>query len=583
MKKIVLLALASVLFLLPQCKKNTVTPVEDNGFYMTLTAGCGDRTAFTPSTGEFVWSDGETEYIYVGGSNHYNCLGKLSGTGTGTGSMTFSGTLTTTPTNGETLYFFYLGKGAEKTGTALTTLDFSTQDGTLPNVTDYHIAVGTGSYSSGSINYATTLEMKSAIAFFDVSGFGSSNVVYVHGNDVYSTATVDYQNGMITGNTKGYINVGTSGSGKYVALIPSVTTETVVKFDSNTKTGFLTFNRGIQAGKYYANGNDALAVTAHSLPEGAAPGLFSISATEKVRFSQGNLQYRSLGAPDAGVWRFAEHQYDFVGDATNGTVEFAGIKSNNALISVDYNGWIDLFGWGTSGYHNPDDEGNIKYYPYSTGTASGGEYNKYGYGPSLNMTDYNLVGTSANYDWGVYNAISNGGNQKGLWHTLQYNYSTWNGYYDGWYYIINCRSTSSGMRYAKAQITGINAGVNQYVNGLILLPDDWDAQYFSLNNVNQGCFDYSVNFAVNTITLYDWVHTLQSHGAVFLPAAGYRGSSSISYVGSCGEYWSTNDRYDLAYTMSCYAYSVVFRNVSGDIYGMHRYEGHSVRLVMDVN
>ena len=334
MKKIVLLALASVLFLLPQCKKNTVTPVEDNGFYMTLTAGCGDRTAFTPLTGEFVWSDGETEYIYVGGSNHTNCLGKLSGTGTGTGSMTFSGTLTTMPSNGETLYFFYLGKGAEKTGTALTTLDFSTQDGTLANVTDYHIAVGTGSYSSGSINYATTLEMKSAIAFFDVSGFGSSNVVYVHGNDVYSTATVDYQNGMITGNTKGYINVGTSGSGKYVALIPSVTTETVVKFDSNTKTGSLTFNRGIQAGKYYANGNDALAVTAHSLPEGAAPGLFSISATEKVRFSQGNLQYRSLGAPDAGVWRFAEHQYDFVGDATNGTVGFAGIKSNNALISV---------------------------------------------------------------------------------------------------------------------------------------------------------------------------------------------------------------------------------------------------------
>lgn len=582
MKKIVLLALASVLFLLPQCKKNTVTPVEDNGFYMTLTAGYGDRTAFTPSTGSFVWSDGETEYIYVGGSNHTNCLGKLSGTGTGTGSMTFSGTLTTTPSNGETLYFFYLGKGAEKTGTALTTLDFSTQDGTLANVTDYHIAIGTGSYTSGSVNYATTLDMKSAIAYFNVSSFGSSNVVYVHGNDVYSTATVDYQNGMITGNTKGYINVGTSGSGKYVALIPSVTTETVVKFDSNTKTGSLTFNRGIQAGKYYANGNDALAVTAHSLPEGAAPGLFSISATEKVRFSQGNLQYRSLGAPDAGVWRFAEHQYDFVGDATNGTVEFAGIKSNNALISVDYvNGWIDLFGWGTSGYHNPDDEGNIKYYPYSTGTANGGTYNQYGYGPSLNMTDYNLVGTSANYDWGVYNRISNGGNQKGLWHTLQYK-DQGNGYY-GWEYIISRRSTPSGMRYAKAQITGVNAGANQYVNGLILLPDDWNEQYYSLNNVNQNQYGNEVDFSANTITLYDWVNSLQSHGAVFLPAAGCRYSSSISYVGSCGLYWSTNDRYDVNWTHSRYAYSVVFRNISGDISGMHRYEGHSVRLVMDVN
>ena len=43
--------------------------------------------------------------------------------------------------------------------------------------------------------------------------------------------------------------------------------------------------------------------------EGALPGLFSISADQQVRFSKGNLQYN----PSGSVWRFAEHQWDFVG------------------------------------------------------------------------------------------------------------------------------------------------------------------------------------------------------------------------------------------------------------------------------
>lgn len=59
-------------------------------------------------------------------------------------------------------------------------------------------------------------------------------------------------------------------------------------------------------------------------------GVFSVSPDKKVKFSQGNLQYQA----STNTWRFAEHQWDIIGDG-------------NKNISSIYNGWIDLLGWGT--------------------------------------------------------------------------------------------------------------------------------------------------------------------------------------------------------------------------------------------
>ena len=103
---------------------------------------------------------------------------------------------------------------------------------------------------------------------------------------------------------------------------------------------------------------------------GAINGLFSVSASQQVYFSQGNLQYRA----STNTWRFAFNQWeDYVG-------------ADNANASKTYFGWIDLFGWGTSE--------NVSYY--------------YAYGQST----YNLYDQTGKADWG-YNAISNGG--RGAW------------------------------------------------------------------------------------------------------------------------------------------------------------------------
>ncbi len=248
-------------------------------------------------------------------------------------------------------------------------------------------------------------------------------------------------------------------------------------------------------------GNE-VSFTTLNTPEGAVAGLFSVSPTQQVYFSQGNLQYQA----STRTWRFAEHQWDYIGN-------------DNANISSSYSGWIDLFGWGTG--NNPT---NI----------------------STSSSDYSTFN-----DWGN-NSISNGGGRR--WFTLTR---------DEWVYVFNTRSTSSGIRYAKATVNG--------VNGVILLPDNWSSSNYSLSNTNNG----NASFSSNRISQSDWTNLLEANGAVFLPAAGWRYGTSVNLVGSYGQYWSAS------YTGSANAYGVYFSDgfLYADDWNNGRNLGRSVRLV----
>jgi hypothetical protein len=261
-------------------------------------------------------------------------------------------------------------------------------------------------------------------------------------------------------------------------------------------------------------------LTAPTAPTGAIDGLFSVSATQQVYFSQGNLQYRA----STNTWQFAEHQWDYVGE-------------DNSNISQTYSGWIDLFGWGTSGYNH----GAVCYQPWSTSTTYS-DYYAYG------SYTYNLYDQTGQADWG-YNAISNGGNTTHTWRTLTH---------EEWIYVFHTRNTPSGIRYAKAKVNNRN--------GVILLPDDWQSSYYSLST--------GAGFSSNIITATQWA-TLEQYGAVFLPAAGYRNGTSVSDVGSYGLYWSAS------YDDSDDAWRVLFNDSNTNTaYYNNRYYGLSVRLVL---
>lgn len=256
--------------------------------------------------------------------------------------------------------------------------------------------------------------------------------------------------------------------------------------------------------------------------EGVLRGWFSVSEGERVRFSRGNLQYRA----STDTWRFGEEQWDVIGDG-------------NGDVGEGYDGWIDLFGWGTSGH-----EGSM---PWETSDSVGD------YGAEEGVS----IGGSG-YDWGVRNRIVNGGNRVGEWRLLTR---------DEWGYILMGREGASDL-WGVARVNG--------VNGLVLLPDGCvvpEGVVFRAAVASDSGED--LYRLVNDFDVEEW-RLLEEVGAVFFPAAGARIGKRVMYVGVAGYYWSeTVFEYDglSVYCMGFDASRAVWEGLSG------RCNGRSVRLV----
>lgn len=322
-------------------------------------------------------------------------------------------------------------------------------------------------------------------------------------------------------------------SGKTITLTATVGADTYIYTKPNVT---------IDNGSYYTLSAEMSSFAPAYDADGALNGLFSVSSTKQVKFSRGNLQYQA----STGIWRFAEHQYDFVGDVTNGNVYVGDTKCSNTMISSTYSGWIDLFGWGTSGWNS----GATAYQPYSTST----DYEHY---RPNNSNNADLTGSYARADWGVYNAISNGGNRTNLWRTLTIG---------EWYHLFLYRTDAFNKR-AQGSIDG--------VNGYILLPDEWtlpDGLTFTIS---------PFNYTTNSYTLTQWAK-MESAGAVFLPAAGYRYGNGVSLVGKIGGYWSTTHHNNMWARYSEFNSDVTVEDMDdydACYYNVYRDYGYNVRLV----
>ncbi|MBQ4395185.1 MAG: hypothetical protein II825_07825 [Paludibacteraceae bacterium] len=256
-------------------------------------------------------------------------------------------------------------------------------------------------------------------------------------------------------------------------------------------------------------------------------GLFSVSATRKVAFSPGNLQYTTLGThvcadgtTQPGTWRFAHNQWEFVGE-------------DNSNISVTYTGWIDLFGWGTSGWSG---SGTTQYQPWSQS-----RYWKDWETPNSSMSgDYKYC------DWGQYNAINN------VWHTDSA--GTWYTLSNAeWKYLFVERPNAIQL-YGRGMIAGIA--------GMILLPDEWQLPD-GLSFQSGGTTAY----IDNTYTIRQW-RAMEANGAVFLPEENHSRKNILGgcyHSSNCGSGWSGH---------------IYFSETRlGVPYNTDRYSGCSVRLV----
>ena len=160
-----------------------------------------------------------------------------------------------------------------------------------------------------------------------------------------------------------------------------------------------------------------------------------------------------------------------------------------------------------------------------------------------------MIGEYANADWGVYNAISNGGNLPCMWRTLTS---------PEWGYLLSKRENALNLQ-GHATVNGIQ--------GYILLPDEW--------NLPKGVvFTVGVpNYAQNTYTLEDW-EKMEGNGAVFLPINDFGDINGYE-----GHYWTSSDnRNDNHVTYLLIENSV--RAYTGE--PILRLFNMSVRLVQDV-
>lgn len=295
-------------------------------------------------------------------------------------------------------------------------------------------------------------------------------------------------------------------------------------------------------------------------------GLFSVSATKQVYFSAGNLQYK----PSEDKWRIAEHQYDYVGAYLNhpnnysahyGNVSDGSNYSSNFASAWPY--WIDLFGWGTSGYSVSSVTNQAMPYDYLPDKT---------YGGSADLTN-------TNYDWGRNGNVIYFGESPSpanTWRTLTQT---------EWDYLLGKGSrarkvrNNKGIGYTHALVTV------EGVPGLLIYPDD-----------------YAATNPISSSSSFDSINLDNYPGCAFLPCAGLRSvivQNNTNYLeigalpgqvaNPIGYYWTaTHATTTSGSTTSKTPGYIYFPENSNDFYYLYQTNkpshcGCSVRLVHDVN
>lgn len=270
---------------------------------------------------------------------------------------------------------------------------------------------------------------------------------------------------------------------------------------------------------------------------------FSVSAAKQVEFAPGNLQAVIGSGPDAtgyiytaSSWKFAEHQWDYIGNAAGNTSLAAGTT-------------VDLFGWvGASASYDS--------YGLCTNNSSNNAY--YGISKSDALkTDWGSIP-------GVVSACGDG------WYTLTM---------DEWKYVISERASgatvngTSDARYTYATIntdgTGVN-GIILFSDGVTIIRGEATA-WGAINNTSAWA---------TKCTTAQW-SALESKGCVFLPAAGLRSRTSVGSVGSMGNYWSGTP-YPSGTTVASYRLSFNSSSINPQ-YDSYRHAGFYVRLAREIN
>lgn len=356
--------------------------------------------------------------------------------------------------------------------------------------------------------------------------FNKIRIDFTSPPDYYNFIGINHYNtdGTALRFSQGDIRVYINGSSNYTTHTEFKKKGTLIsgnlyEFDLNTILGTTDAKCYVNYYQFhFLSENCSIYVTSNqSEPEGKINGVFSISKNKKIRFSPGNLQYQA----STGTWRFAEHQWDYVGDANTGTVYEDGVKCNNENISSTYSGWVDLFG-------------------FSTTTGNYG----------VSSSTYNSLYTGTFVDWGTL--FSN------EWYTLNV---------DEWNYLLNTRANASSKR-GVARVNG--------TNGVVLLPDEWQLPTgLTFNSGTASNYGAAYYQTINDYSIEEWI-LMENAGAVFLPAGSRREGTTVDSYWGFGLYWTASAISDSKSRVFCF--NADFMRATD---GYNNNLGMNVRLVQD--
>jgi hypothetical protein len=588
------MALALVLGM-SQCKKQE-TPATSNitptnpGVRITVNVGDqdgkdnnGEKHNIAPQYGLFSFSSGDV--LYVGHNGKY--VGTLTfANGFFDGTIYPDGTVTDQP-----LHFYFVGNAAvtgtpEANETTSLSISIANQSANLP-VLSY--GASNELYTGPNTTYSATLRNQCALVRFDLENQGDYEVTL---SGVPTQATVDFANNAITPNTSttGDITLyGEEGNTMYrwAILLPGTNLSTEQHSD-------LTITYSGEAdltnldNNNYINGGISIN---NPLPLPAAPDAqyavkksngdlsqFTVNANgKKVYFSKANLRFVGYNNND-GSWSFHENQVD-ASYAYPGYGSGYGTISSGSIAIPSDESTNDRFAWGLYGNHGMYEDD----WPAIT--------------TNLSKADGN--------DWGC--AFSATSPEGGNWRTLTI---------DEWNYLFN--NTDRGdKRFLKVclKLSNSNEETPYAVQGILLFPDDYVEPAgltrtitYNYNTSASNGSGYVLVDAPNgsnkwadakvytdpTSNSYKMLAT----GAVFLPAAGYRISTTyyqyychtqaIYLSGSLmtdayGYYWSSTSGAYNEFSHTSRAFYFDRSRVGEATSYMDRANGMCVRLVWDAN
>ena len=317
MKTLSFFSMAALVLAMVACSKEVAPveePVQEGKIHFTATlANPVTKTAYTENTTDktisVAWEEND-EFALIYNAKKYDGL-KVTDVSE-TGSATISGdligiTIDDIDSDGESVTLVYPASIVTESGLIDDTA-FLSQDGTLKSIADnldWRQCNATLVVSENEATLSSSVKLESQIAIWKLTLRNSESTL------APNQVTIKDDNGFVAATKVITIPAEKEDKGVYMAVpakaLSNLTIKAVAdgKLYTYTPTNSeedVTLDVPLEASTYYQS-----TVTMEQKADGVLPGLFSVSATQKIYFAKGNLTYSDT-APN---WRFLNNSWTY--------------------------------------------------------------------------------------------------------------------------------------------------------------------------------------------------------------------------------------------------------------------------------